>query len=86
MWMNEATCLKLLQMITPSIQRQDTNMWIAISPHECLSITLRYLATGHCLQDLLFSSGIATCTLSNIIPETCHALKCGVMLFHFKSK
>ena len=26
MRMNEATSLKLLQMITPSIQRQDTNM------------------------------------------------------------
>ena len=72
--MDELTYLELLHRITPAIQQQDTNMRKAITPHERLSITLRYLATGLKLQDLKFSNGKATCALSIIIPQTCYAI------------
>ncbi len=40
----------LLQMVTPIIQRQNTNFRDAISPGERLMITLRFLATGNGLR------------------------------------
>ena len=74
MRMNEETYLELLNYVTPLIQRQDTRMRKAITPHERLAATLRFLATGRSLRDLSFSTGIAACTLSRIIPETCQAI------------
>ncbi len=40
----------LLQMVTPIIQRQNTNFRDAISPGERLMITIRFLATGNGLR------------------------------------
>ena len=46
----------------------------AITPHERLSCTLRYLATGRNYEDLKFSTRISKPALSKIIPETCDAI------------
>lgn len=49
--MDEDNYLMLLNLVTPLIQKQDTCMRPAISPHERLSVTLRYLATGRNYED-----------------------------------
>lgn len=72
--MDEQTYLNLLSMVTPIIQKKDTIMRIAISPHERLTATLRFLATGRSYEDLKFSTIISPQALSYIIPETCDAL------------
>ncbi|KYN21916.1 hypothetical protein ALC57_05700 [Trachymyrmex cornetzi] len=61
---------KLLQFVTPYIQKQNTVMREAISSRDRLSVTLRFLATGNTFQDLSYSTRIAPNTLSQIIPET----------------
>ena len=45
-----------------------------ISAAECLSVTLRFLATGDSQQTISFSYRIGLTTVSNIIAETCDAL------------
>lgn len=72
--MDEDTYLELLILITPLIQHQDTNMRRAITPHERLSATLRFLATGRNYEDLKFSTIISPQALGKIIPETCDAI------------
>jgi hypothetical protein len=46
----------------------------AISPHERLSATLRFLATGRSCKDLEFTTIMSKQILSEIIPETCRAI------------
>ncbi|GFO14802.1 nuclease harbi1-like protein [Plakobranchus ocellatus] len=43
---------ELLLLISPLIVKQDTNFRDAITPHERLAATLRYLATGRSYADL----------------------------------
>jgi hypothetical protein len=50
--MDENCYLKVLQHITPLIKRQDTVMRKSISPHERLTMTLRFLATGRSYEDM----------------------------------
>jgi len=72
--MDEKTYLKLLTMVTPLIVKKDTVMRESISPHERLSVTLRFLATGRSYEDLKYSAIISSQALGQIIPETCEAL------------
>lgn len=72
--MDEDTYTNLLNLITPMISRTDTIMRRAITPHERLSATLRFLATGRSYEDLKFSAVISKSALSAIIPETCDAI------------
>ncbi|XP_061717342.1 putative nuclease HARBI1 [Cydia pomonella] len=72
--MDEETYLLLLDLVTPRIMKQDTVMRSAISPHERLTATLRFLATGRSYEDLKFSTIISPQSLSSIIPETCEAI------------
>lgn len=72
--MDEKTYLTLLSKVTPLIQKQDTIMRTAISPHERLSVTLRFLATGRSYECLKYSVLISPQALSKIIPETCDAI------------
>ena len=44
--MNKETYLDLLERITPLIKKQDTVMRSAITSHERLAATLRFLVTG----------------------------------------
>ena len=72
--MNEDTYLNLLSLVTPLIKKKDTIMRNAISPHERLTATLRFLATGRSYEDLKFSTIISPQALSYIVPETCEAI------------
>ena len=54
--MNESTYLTLLSMVSPLIQKKNTTMRQAITPHERLTATLRFLATGRSYEDLKFST------------------------------
>ncbi|CAH1981845.1 unnamed protein product [Acanthoscelides obtectus] len=46
----------------------------AISAHERLSATLRFLATGRSYKDLEFTTIMSKQSLSEIIPETCDVI------------
>ncbi|RVE48412.1 hypothetical protein evm_006973 [Chilo suppressalis] len=72
--MDEKTYLTLLSKVTPLIKKQDTIMRTAISPHERLTVTLRFLATGRTYECLKYSALISPQALSKIIPETCAAI------------
>ncbi|XP_046682066.1 putative nuclease HARBI1 [Homalodisca vitripennis] len=72
--MDEDTYIDLLRLVSPIILKNDTVMRRAISPHERLSATLRFLATGRSLKDMEFSTAISKPALCKIIPETCEAI------------
>ncbi|KAJ8971539.1 hypothetical protein NQ317_014971 [Molorchus minor] len=72
--MDEDSYTTLLTLVTPLIEKQDTIMRPAISAHERLSATLRYLATGRNYEDLKFSTVISPQSLCYIIPDTCSAI------------
>lgn len=72
--MSEETYLNLLSLVTPLIRKNDTVMRKAISPHDGLTVTLRFLATGRSYEELKFSTIISPQALSYIIPETCEAI------------
>ena len=65
--MDSETYLELLQKVTPRIRKWDSVMRRAISPHERLSVTLRFLATGRSYEDLKFSAAISPQALGVII-------------------
>ena len=69
--MDEETYDMLLSLVTPFITKQDTYMRQVILPHERLTATLRFLATGRSYEDLKFSTYISPQALGRIIPETC---------------
>ncbi|XP_066600111.1 putative nuclease HARBI1 isoform X1 [Prorops nasuta] len=46
----------------------------SISPRERLSLSLRFLASGESYRSLEYTTRIAACTISRIIPETCRIL------------
>lgn len=72
--MDEETYVELLRLVSPFIAKKDTVMRKAISPHERLSATLRFLATGRSFKDMEFSTAISKPALCKIIPETCEAI------------
>jgi len=72
--MDHVTFSKLLELVTPYIQKQYTNMREPISPAQRLSCTLRYLAIGVKFEELKFITAIAPQTLGKIIIETCQAI------------
>ncbi|CAH1992807.1 unnamed protein product [Acanthoscelides obtectus] len=71
--MPELVYEELLRLVTPIIAKQDTCMREAISPHERLSATSRFLITDATYTDLMYSSVISRQSLGNI-PETCDAI------------
>ncbi|CAI6373664.1 unnamed protein product [Macrosiphum euphorbiae] len=72
--MDEETYSLLLSLVSDTIQKQNTVMRNFISPHERLTATLRFLATGRSCTDLQYSTIISKPALSKIIPETCDAI------------
>ena len=67
--MDEETYLKLLSLVSPAIEKQETLMQKTISPHERLIATLRFLATGQTYEDLQFTTFISAQALGKIIPD-----------------
>lgn len=47
-----------MYLLTPKIMKQNTVMGDAISPHEKLTATLRFLATGRTYEDFKFNNNI----------------------------
>ncbi|KAM3966299.1 LOW QUALITY PROTEIN: uncharacterized protein ACR2FA_012601 [Aphomia sociella] len=72
--MDEKTYITLLSKVTPLIKKQDTIMRTAISPHERLTVTLKFHATGRPYECLKYSALISPQALNKIIPETCAAI------------
>ena len=72
--MDVDTYTYLLELVTPHIIRENTVMRTAITPHERLTATLRFLATGRSYKDLEYTTIVSKQALSKIIPETCEAL------------
>ena len=61
-------------MVSPLSQKKNTTMRQAITPHERLTATLRFLAKGRSYEDLKFSTIMSPQELGKIIPETCRAI------------
>jgi len=72
--MDEETYLELLHLVTHLIKKKNTHLREAISAHERLTVTLRYLATGRSYEDLKYTAAVSAHSLGQIIPETCAAL------------
>ena len=64
----------LLQLIGPSIKKQDTNMREAIPISTRLAVTLRFLATGDSYRTFMYIFRISVPAISISIPEACQAL------------
>lgn len=72
--MDITTFNTLLEMISPAIEKKNTHLRESISARDRLTITLRFLATGESYQSLSFSTRVAACTISKIVPEVCQAI------------
>ncbi|XP_023310757.1 protein ALP1-like [Anoplophora glabripennis] len=72
--MDVDTYTNLLELVKPYITKENTCMRTAISPHERLTATLRFLATGRSYKDLEFTTIMSKQSLSEIVPETCEAI------------
>ena len=64
----------LLQLIGPSIKKQETNMREAIPISKRLAVTLRFLAAGESNHTLMYIFRISVPAISTIIPEVCQAV------------
>jgi len=64
----------LLQLIGPSIKKQDTNMRKAVAISTRLAVTLRFLTTGDSYHTLMYIFRISVPGISTIIPEVCQAV------------
>lgn len=72
--MNIADFNNLLEIVSPLIKKENSNMREAIPPGERLALTLRFLATGNSFMSLQYLFRIPQTTISTIIPEVCDAL------------
>ncbi|KAK9752622.1 hypothetical protein QE152_g4138 [Popillia japonica] len=64
----------LLQLIGPSLQKDERFRADVLSPAERLTITLRYLAIGDHMISMSYLHRIGKSTVSNVIRETCNQL------------
>ena len=65
---------EILEKVKPQISKQDTTMRSAISPHEKLSITMKFLASGASYKDLMYSFRVSVASISKFVPEVCQAI------------
>lgn len=61
----------LVDLVTPHIQKENTNYRKSISAAERLAITIRYLATGDSYASLMFLFHVSKAAIHSIIEETC---------------
>uniref|UniRef100_A0A3B3SIP3 Zgc:194221 n=1 Tax=Paramormyrops kingsleyae TaxID=1676925 RepID=A0A3B3SIP3_9TELE len=64
----------LLSKVGPRITRLDTSYRCAICPAECLSICLRFLATGDSYRTIAFSYCVGVSTMAGIVAEVARAI------------
>lgn len=74
MRMDPDTFYKLLAKVQHRIEKQDTNMRDSISALARLEATLLFLSTGASYSSLQYSTRISKQSLSQIVPDTCHAI------------
>lgn len=72
--MEEETFQYLLDLVTPIIAKQDTNMRKSIEPSQRLCVTLRFLATGDSYKSLSTLFRIAPSTIALFVPVVCDAI------------
>lgn len=65
---------ELVTLLTPVIQKKNTNYRRAICVGERLAITLRYLATGDAFTTVAFNFRVGITTVASIVVETSKAL------------
>ncbi|XP_050715779.1 uncharacterized protein LOC126998330 [Eriocheir sinensis] len=65
---------EVLELIRPSISKQDTNMRAAVTAEERLAITMRHLVTGESQQSLSYQFRVSQPLISKIIPSVCTAI------------
>ncbi|XP_046844884.1 putative nuclease HARBI1 [Xenia sp. Carnegie-2017] len=65
---------ELCEKLTPFIAKKNTTMRDAISVHDRLCVTLKFLASGCSYKDLMYSFRISVSSISKIVPEVCEAL------------
>lgn len=65
---------ELLGMVTPSIQKEDTIMRLALPARLKLQITLRYLASGDSLKSLSLLFRVPPQSISSFLPEVLRAI------------
>lgn len=64
----------ILNLIGPTIEKQNTTMREAIRPGARLALTLHFLATGNSFRSLQYLFRIPQCTISTIVPEVLDAI------------
>lgn len=64
----------LLELVTPLIEKKNTQMRDAISAGARLALTLRFLATGESFMSLQYLFLIPQPTISSIVPEVLDAI------------
>lgn len=64
----------LEELVSPIIQRQNTNYRDCISVGKRLMITLRFLATGESFRSLSYQFRVEVSTIRQLVPETCTAI------------
>ena len=74
MRMDPNTFNRLLTLVTPAINKQDTTMRMSIPAEARLEATLLYLSTGCSYTYLQYTTRISKQRLSKIVPETCQAM------------
>lgn len=65
---------KLLNLVKPKIEKQDTTFREAISAKTKLIVTLRFLATGETYRSLMYTFRISESTISLFVPVVCKAI------------
>lgn len=65
---------KLLDLVSPRIQRSDTQMRDAIPARLKLEVTLNFLATGNNYRTLQHLFRVPKPTISKFLPEVCDAI------------
>ena len=65
---------ELLNMVHKFVVKKNTNMRDAISAHDRLCVTLRFLASGASYKNLSYSFRMSTSVISTIVPVVCKAI------------
>jgi len=69
--MDSEAHLELIENVTPRMRKCDSVMRCAITAHERLLVTLRFIATGRSYEHLKFFAAISPQALGLIITVTC---------------
>jgi hypothetical protein len=64
----------LFNLTGSKISKGDTSFRKAIPAHECIAVTLQFLATGDSYHSLMYMFKISKQAISKIIPNVCDAL------------